>query len=51
MEEIFKRFVELQESGAINMIDVKQGAKLIDCTEKEYKDILFNYSKYKEEYL
>jgi hypothetical protein len=46
----FLRFRKLQNSGVINMTDIVRGAQLAHITEDEYEEIMWNYSKYKEEF-
>ena len=50
-KEKFLSYVRVQNSGVINMLDVKKGTHLSGLTEDEYMDIIHNYSKYHSEFL
>lgn len=43
-KEQFQKFVRLQNSGKINMIDIVRGAILIKESEEIYETILWNYT-------
>jgi hypothetical protein len=52
MEEKFKKYVEIQESGETNMFDIKTVVLLSDgeLDKEDCLDIMKNYSKYEEEF-
>ena len=50
-KEKFLRYVRVQNSGVINMLDVETGTRLSGLTENEYWEIINNYSKYRSEFL
>lgn len=50
-KEQFLRFRKLQNSGEINMADVVMGSKITKLPKDIYKDILWNYKKYLEQYV
>ena len=50
-KEKFLRYVRVQNSGVINMLDVETGTRLSGLTEDEYWEIINNYSKYRTEFL
>lgn len=46
----FAKFVGLQKSGAINIMDIERGAKIINEPEEVYEEIMWNYSELKEKF-
>lgn len=50
-KEKFLAYVRVQNSGLINMTDIDRGTKLSHLTEDEYMDIIWNYSKYRKQFL
>lgn len=44
-KEQFDKFVKLQKSGVINMIDITKGSKLIKESKDIYETIIWNYKK------
>ena len=49
-KEKFEDYVAVQESGVTNMFDVKTVKELSGLEKEDIKDIMKNYSKYKEQY-
>ena len=50
-KDTFLRFIKLQNSGIINMTDIVRGARYAHMSEDEYEEIMWNYDKYKSEFL
>ena len=50
-KEKFLAYVRVQNSGLINMTDIDRGTKLSHLTEDEYMDIIWNYTKYRKQFL
>lgn len=50
-KEKFLAYIRVQNSGVINMFDIKIGTHLSGLTKDEYMDIINNYSKYRSEFL
>lgn len=46
-KEKFNRYVKLQQSGKVNMFDMKAVTEETKLTADEYFDIIKNYEKYK----
>ena len=42
-----QKFLELQKSGIINMMDATNASKLIGLSKEKYTDILLHYNEYK----
>lgn len=46
----WKKYLQVQRSGIINMNDIRTGAFLIGETQEVYETIIFNYSYLREKY-
>jgi hypothetical protein len=49
-ESQFRKFLELQESGVINMADSVRGANIINESRETYIAILMNYTELKSKW-
>ena len=50
-KEKFLKYLRVQRSGVINMLDIDNGTRLSGLSEDDYTDIIWNYSKYSKEFL
>ena len=50
-KEKFLKYLRVQKSGVINMLDIDNGTRLSGLSEDDYTDIIWNYSKYSKEFL
>ena len=50
-KEKFLKYLRVQRSGVINMLDIDNGTWLSGLSEDDYTDIIWNYSKYSKEFL
>ena len=46
----WKKYLQVQRSGIINMNDIRMGAFLIGETQEVYETIIYNYSYLREKY-
>lgn len=46
----FDKFLEVQQSGLINMLDIQNGIMLSGLSEEKYRDIIKKYKNYKHKY-
>lgn len=46
----WKKYLQVQRSGIINMNDIRTGAFLIGESQEIYKTIIYNYSYLREKY-
>ena len=46
----WKKYLQVQRSGIINMNDIRKGAFLIRETQEVYETIIYNYSYLREKY-
>lgn len=44
-KELFDKFINLRNSGAMNMTDIERGRRILSCSEEEYETILWNFNK------
>lgn len=49
-KELFDNYLKLQGSGIMNMTDIEQGARILGCTQDEYKTIIRNYTPLKNKF-
>lgn len=49
-KEDFDKYVEVRDSGIINMLDIKSGMLLSGLSEIKYRDIIKNFKNYKHSY-
>ena len=50
-KEKFLKYLRVQRSGVINMLDIDNGTRLSGLSEDDYTDIIWNYSKYSKEFI
>jgi hypothetical protein len=50
-KEKFLKYLRVQRSGVINMLDIDNGTRLSGLSEDDYTNIIWNYSKYSKEFL
>ena len=49
-KEDFDKYIEVRDSGIINMLDIKSGMLLTGLSEVKYRDIIKNFKNYKHLY-
>lgn len=49
-ENEFKAYIELRDSGIINMLEWEKGFKMANICPSHYRDIIMNFPLYKVEY-
>lgn len=49
-DKYLEKYLEVQQAGLINMLDVANGTMLSGLSEEKYRDIIKNYKHYKHKY-